>query len=739
MKQPVARRGRFWFTVCLTALACLIAAFASRQSGPDRSVCTVALIPADGMTILSENPVQVKNGGSASFAVEVHDPYLPDETSALRYEDGVLYVDHVTDSMSVRYTPRRRCRLTVAEEGAKYVTFLSGNDFLTGDMAEIRVDAPEHYTAGTVLIGGETYNVPSTGIVAFPVYEDGTIVPVFTGDPVSFTAAAYPAGSVRAGEEKEQYRYGDTVTLTAVSGSGEMRFSGWSSGAPVKDGGVFLSADTVLTYTLASDTELYANFTDTHTISVYIDSNGGAAKTALTITDCSAGVPVYLPADTGTLRRDGCALTGYNTLPDGSGRHYALSSPVTVGGSDMVLYAEWLPETAPDALKYYLKDGHAVVTGVKRDIGDTLVIPATLGGAKVKVIEGNFLKGNADIRTVLIPLGVTYIGDGAFSGCSHLSTVYLPDTVESLGGSAFGNCPSFAHLRVLTGSDIRVYEKTFHAAQVDKYRRLLETEGKRIILVSGSSGSYGLNSAVLSERFPDYTVINFSGSYLFGIQPLAYYVMNHVHEGDVVIFAPEYFTVMYANEVSRELSNWEYIESDFNMLDDLDLQQVKRTTLGNFVKFFAEKRKLLPNKQSATLPFARAAFNEYGDIATVRTHRKDVERSYPDAALINRDCVAFYTMAFSGITAKGGVCLFSFPPVSEGDSSHAALAPSYESFTKKLTEAFSEADVTVISNAADYLFPSRSFYDNKYHMTSDGAVLRTEQLIADLEAYGLGK
>lgn len=204
-----------------------------------------------------------------------------------------------------------------------------------------------------------------------------------------------------------------------------MRFSGWSSGAPVKDGGVFLSADTVLTYTLASDTELYANFTDTHTISVYIDSNGGVAKTALTITDCSAGVPVYLPADTGTLRRDGCALTGYNTLPDGSGRHYALSSPVTVGGSDMVLYAEWLPETAPDALKYYLKDGHAVVTGVKRDIGDTLVLPATLGGAPVISVSEGVFSGCSAVE-ITLPLSVTRLPSRLFAGAENLKTVYLP-------------------------------------------------------------------------------------------------------------------------------------------------------------------------------------------------------------------------------------------------------------------------------------------------------------------------
>lgn len=67
------------------------------------------------------------------------------------------------------------------------------------------------------------------------------------------------------------------------------------------------------------------------------------------------------------------------------------------------------------------------------------------------------------------------------------------------------------------------------------------------------------------------------------------------------------------------------------------------------------------------------------------------------------------------------------------------MKDAYDAFTEKLTEAFAEAQCTVISSAADYIFPADAFYDSRYHMNSEGAKMRTNQLIADLDAYGLGQ
>lgn len=46
-----------------------------------------------------------------------------------------------------------------------------------------------------------------------------------------------------------------------------------------------------------------------------------------------------------------------------------------------------------------------------------------------------------DISNVLvIPDGVTSIGDGAFNGCKNLTSVIIPDSVKNIGEWAFANC-----------------------------------------------------------------------------------------------------------------------------------------------------------------------------------------------------------------------------------------------------------------------------------------------------------
>ena len=60
-------------------------------------------------------------------------------------------------------------------------------------------------------------------------------------------------------------------------------------------------------------------------------------------------------------------------------------------------------------------------------------------GKKAKIKEEEFYK-SASVREIIIPDGVTEIGDRAFGFCSELRKVYVPASVTKIGDMAFDGC-----------------------------------------------------------------------------------------------------------------------------------------------------------------------------------------------------------------------------------------------------------------------------------------------------------
>lgn len=55
---------------------------------------------------------------------------------------------------------------------------------------------------------------------------------------------------------------------------------------------------------------------------------------------------------------------------------------------------------------------------------------------------GTIVTGCKDnnIKKIVIPEGVTSIGDRAFMNCSGLTLIEIPNSVTCIGNSAFSNC-----------------------------------------------------------------------------------------------------------------------------------------------------------------------------------------------------------------------------------------------------------------------------------------------------------
>ena len=71
--------------------------------------------------------------------------------------------------------------------------------------------------------------------------------------------------------------------------------------------------------------------------------------------------------------------------------------------------------------------------------------------SEFQIEDGVLVRYNGDAREVIVPEGVTSIGDGAFGDCSNLTSIKLPEGVTSIGVKAFGRCSSLTSIELPEG------------------------------------------------------------------------------------------------------------------------------------------------------------------------------------------------------------------------------------------------------------------------------------------------
>ena len=265
---------------------------------------------------------------------------------------------------------------------------------------------------------------------------------VVTGDATCYArwtantyTVTYKPGSYGTGSQQTATKtYGEMFML---KGAIFTRTSYTQTGWATSDGGskaYNLSAS----LTANANLTLYPCWTGNEYAVTLNNQSGSGGTVSVTATYGSAMPAITIPT------RPNYIFGGYYTSTGGSGTQYYTAAGASARTWDRTavttLYAKWTL-----AVPTFVITG-GVLTGVSLNGAVDVVIPDG-----VTSIGDNAFDSYGDLKSVIIPNSVTNIGNYAFYGCSGLISVTMPANVTSIGDFAFWGCAGLTNLPIGNG------------------------------------------------------------------------------------------------------------------------------------------------------------------------------------------------------------------------------------------------------------------------------------------------
>ncbi len=719
----------------------------SEPTDEDKTV-RVMVTECDGITVTSENPVDIPVGADAEFDVKINTGYAFDSVSCGEYDrdSGKLVVKDVTKRTRVRF-----------------------------EIENLGYDTTQKYTYMFENVSG---------------YDS-------TDFPASTSVNAGTKITVTAGDESRKFigwSFGDSYENGGDIVSYDRTFTFRLSPYDTINGILFVYpnyTDTNVFYYDSMDgyinTDSY-NFEKNSYYTAEIDGN----RIKLTLydkyfsyTECASTF-----FDDGTFKRPGYILKEYNTSPDGSGTPYSLGSKFYPESSGSVLYCIWektTPDTSftyeeikmekPSSAKYasdWCNDG-IVITGYNGDL-EKVVIPEQIGGKKVIAIAAGAFE-NESFSTLILPKTLQRVANGAFVGCSSLETLYFPNSIYEMYDAAFDEATYSNFTRLIVNATTAPRNTTgTDGGFAVKLSRLLSTpDDKHVIVISGSSTFQGLGTEYMEALFEgEYTVINFGTTRprpgLFYLEALSHYT----DEDDVFVYAPENIAYM----MGEKTLTWRFIydlEGMNNLFRYVDISNYKNY-FSSFTELNQEKVYQNPPKRyeqicenGYTYAGSRVTTDKYGDYqhptrggyVGLQTYidtyyitlnkriksiydfvyddkeNQEASKDYTDpnnitwTSIDRPELVAQMNMAIGKAKKTGAKVYFGFAPTD-------ADALVDEAKNREWLLAYDELILSlydfdgILGSCIDYIYNHKYAYDCAYHVNNYGRTYRTYQLYLDI-------
>lgn len=554
------------------------------------------------------------------------------------------------------------------------------------------------------------------------------------------------------------------VCLTAEQ-SGSLEFLGWSVNGFIEDGGEIISEESDYSLEISESMTFYANFSGFSEYTINYLLSGGKTNDGLEIYSITKPYSEQFSMQQtlesgGYFSKEGfypvgysteeCVLSDYesaNDIPDFSN----MGGICSVDGGELELYVVWAEEESSKSFSYekkkieYISDSNynwgkldqrkksedgIEITGYFGK-SDLVVIPEMIDGLPVMAIAENAFDG--DISRVVIPRTVKNIADNAFSDCDNLREVIIFDSVVDVSNKSF---PAALKTVVLNAQRKPVYSGAIEGSFAIKYERLRTAEGKKIVVVAGSSSLNGLNSPLLEELLPGYSAVNFGTNVA---NPASFFldvISKYVSSGDIVVHAPEYSTGSSMGENKFHAKVFRGCEQCYDIFRDVDISDYT-DFWGAFERFQVGDREdssLVPAIHQKSKEYQLdTEINSYGDRSTVRKQPRGSFGGATEVFKYNKLAYEILNEVNEKYIEKGAALVMSFAPFDKSRlAKSAATEAEYDKFT---ADCRNKLDYPVISNVGTYVMEHKYFFDSEWHLNDEGAALRTRSLAEDIKNY----
>ena len=691
----IKRRIKF-STVILILLFSLISQSCSKTAETTPRLVKIMVSVPDGAAVESENPIYINSGGTAQFMLKINEGF----------------------------------KLENIETVDSAVNALTGNDSYDSSRA--------YYENGVLRLENALY--PSTirldvrPLITYRFFVENNIK---MGTAVS---------SVEQGRVVE-----DTPITVSAEPSDDCIFIGWSKGAPMAERGQLLSYSPEYNFNLTSDIFIYPNYLSKNSRYIKYNANGGILTGSdQNSQDNQDNINIdtlyyeihteHYPCpnafgDTGVFYREGYALLEYNTEPDGSGIAIGLGANVNIipdaenEENILELFAQWVKYTDASLFTYTESDEKITITGYNGN-EEMLVIPEEIDGKPVVAIAKGAIS-DKNCKILFLTRNIVTVSLKSVTDCPDLETLYISDSITKMQNESISNCPKLANFYVNAVIPPRYFENPGWGSSI-KYKRLITATGRRLIVISGSSSAFGLQSPMLTELLDnEYSVVNYGthagACSLFFLE----FTSNQIRDGDVVVMAPEPVWESQQGANGLDALTFQLIEGAYDAFRHVDIRHYTNV-FAAFAEYNSTRRKMSEGSYDDYIDDV----NIYGDILTNQAnHPEDYTAggqwvsfgnimSSEDAARLNR--------VNDTILSRGGHFYLACSPVNRN-----ALVDGGDTEKKQtayINNIIRRVDFPVISIPGNYIFPGNYFADTDHHLNSVHSADRTIQLAKDLKA-----